>query len=145
MARFYSLLSYYTYNLSDFDRESSLICGNNMPTRCNRWFLSQILLLAQYISDTIMSIIRSSRLLYRWLLPVVFSALVFKLSVWRGAEVYVSGLRTHNPQLHTICNKNHLLYLVGILFPHIILHALEKNCNRIHYVSKYQFFGQFIS
>ena len=29
----------------------------------------------------IMPIIRSSRLLYRWLLPVVFGALVFKLSV----------------------------------------------------------------
>ena len=31
-------------------------------------------------------IIRSSRVLYKWLLPVVFSALVFKLSVWCGAE-----------------------------------------------------------
>jgi hypothetical protein len=27
------------------------------------------------------------------LLPVVFGALVFKLSVWCGAEGYVSGLR----------------------------------------------------
>ena len=42
---------------------------------------------------TIMSIIRSSRVLYRWSLPVVFGALVFKLSVWCGAEGYVSGLR----------------------------------------------------
>ena len=33
------------------------------------------------------------RLLYRWLLPMVFGALVFKLSVWCGAEGYVSGLR----------------------------------------------------
>ena len=40
-----------------------------------------------------MPIIRSSRVLYKWLLPVVFGALVFKLSVWSGAEVYVSGLR----------------------------------------------------
>ena len=40
-----------------------------------------------------MPIIRSSRVLYRWLLPVVFGALVFKLSVWCGAEGYVSGLR----------------------------------------------------
>ena len=38
------------------------------------------------------AIIRSSRVLYRWLLPVVFGALVFKLSVWCGAEGYVSGL-----------------------------------------------------
>jgi hypothetical protein len=70
-----------------------LICGNKMPTRCNRWFLLQILLLAQHVSGTIMPIIRSSRVLYRWLLPVVFGALVFKLSVWCGAEGYVSGLR----------------------------------------------------
>ena len=40
-----------------------------------------------------MPIIRSSRVLYKWLLYVVFGALVFKLSVWCGAEGYVSGLR----------------------------------------------------
>jgi len=44
--------------------------------------LLQILLLAQHVSGTIMPIIRSSRVLCRWLLPVVFGALVFKLSVW---------------------------------------------------------------
>ena len=64
-----------------------------MPTRCNRCFLLQILLLAQHVSGTIMPIVRSSRVLYRWLLPVVFGALVFKLSVWCGAEGCVSGLR----------------------------------------------------
>ena len=64
-----------------------------MPTRCNRWFLLQILLLAQHVSGTIMPIIRSSRVVYKWLLSVVFGASVFKLSVWCGAEGYVSGLR----------------------------------------------------
>ena len=49
-------------------------------------FLLQILLLAQHVSDTIMPIIRSSRVLYSCLLPVVFGASVFKLSVWCGAE-----------------------------------------------------------
>ena len=44
-----------------------------------------------------MPIIRSSRVLYSWLLPVVFGALVFKLSVWCGAEGYVSGLRAAAP------------------------------------------------
>ena len=29
------------------------------------------------------------RVLYKWLFPVVFGALVFKLSVWCGAEGYV--------------------------------------------------------
>jgi len=55
--------------------------------------LLRILLLAQHVSGTIMPIIRSSRILYRWLLPVVFRALVFKLSVWCGAAGYVSGLQ----------------------------------------------------
>jgi len=55
--------------------------------------LLQILLLAQHVSGTIIPIIRSSRLLYRWLLPVVFVALVFKLSFWCRAVGCVSGLR----------------------------------------------------
>ena len=125
-----------------------------MPTRCNRWMLLQILLLARHVSGTIMPIIRSSRVLYRRLLPVVFGALVFKLSAWCGAEGHVSGLRKphHTDNLKTkapnttgsnllhntlellmmgimvpetcwasnkICNNNHLLHLVGILFPNI--------------------------
>ena len=100
------------------------LCGNKMPTRCNRWFLLQILLLAQHVSGTIIPIIRSSRVLYKWLLPVVFGALVFRLSVWCGAEGYVSGLRAVALVPETcwasnkICNKNHLLHLVGMLFPH---------------------------
>jgi len=48
---------------------------------------------AQHVSGTIMSIIRSSRVLYRWLLPVLFGALVFKLLVWCGAEGCVPDLR----------------------------------------------------
>jgi hypothetical protein len=56
-------------------------------------FLLQILLPAQHVSGTIIPIIRSSRVLYSWLLPVVFCALFFELSVWCGAEGCVSGLR----------------------------------------------------
>ena len=112
-----------------------------MPTRCNRWFLLQILLLAKRVSGTIIPIIRSSRVLYRWLLPVVFGALVFKLSVWCGAEGYVSGLRDAAaarkqdmvPETcwasNKICNKNHLLHLVGILFPHKKTYV-EMACRR---------------
>ena len=40
-----------------------LIWGNKMPTRCNRWFLLQILFLAQHVSGTTKPIIRSSRVL----------------------------------------------------------------------------------
>ena len=56
-------------------------------------FLLQILLLVQLVSGTTMPIIRSSRVLYRWLLPVVFRVVVFKLLVWCGAEGYVAGLQ----------------------------------------------------
>ena len=54
--------------------------------------LLQILLLFQRVSGTIMPIIRSSGVLYRWLLPAVSGALVFKLSVWCIAVGCVSGL-----------------------------------------------------
>ena len=64
-------------------------------------FLLQMLLLAQHVSGTIMPIIRSSRVLYKWLLPVVFGALVFKLSSCQVCGQQPAN-RTHNPQLHTI-------------------------------------------
>ena len=57
------------------------------------FFFLQILLLAQHVSGITMNIIRSLRVLYRWLLPVVFGALVFELSVWCGAGGCVPGLR----------------------------------------------------
>jgi hypothetical protein len=51
-------------------------------------FLFQIILLAQHVSDTIMPIIRSSRVLYKWLLSVVFGAVkVEKINFSRFAVV----------------------------------------------------------
>jgi len=97
-----------------------------MPTRCNGLFLLQILLLNQHVSGTIMPIIRSSRLLYTWLLSVVFGALVFKLSVWSGADGYVAGLRAASSSLKTkapnTTGSNHVynnleLLMMGILVP----------------------------
>ena len=73
-ADFRDVTIYIQYLWSDFDRASSLICGNKTPTRCNRWYLLQILLHAQHVSDNTMPIIRSSIVLYRWSLPVVFGA-----------------------------------------------------------------------
>ena len=64
-----------------FSRASSLICGNKMPTRCKRWFLLQILLFAQHVSGTIMPINRSSRVLYKWMLPVVFDAVKMEIVI----------------------------------------------------------------
>ena len=62
--------------------------------------LLQILLLPQHVSGTIMSIIRSSRVLLRWLLLVVFGALLFKVSVWCRAVGCVSGVRDARTKYH---------------------------------------------
>ena len=97
------------------------ICGNKMPTRCNRWYLLQSLLLAQHVSGTIIPITRSSRVLYRWSLPVVFGALVFKLSVWCGAEGYKSGLQA------AACKPDAVVYISIVI---CILHF--QHCN--HYL-----------
>ena len=56
-----------------------------------------------------MPIIKSSRVLYRWLVPVVFGALVFKLSVWCRAEGYASGLQDAAKALE--------LLMMGIMVP----------------------------
>jgi hypothetical protein len=91
-------------------------------------FLLHILLLAQHVSGTFVPIIRSSRILYRWLLPVVFGALVFKLSVWCGAQGYVSGLQVAAAyrQLENQSTKYHRqqslyntleLLMMGIMVP----------------------------
>jgi hypothetical protein len=73
-------------------------------------FLLQILLLAQHVSGTIMPIIRSSRVLYSWLLPMVFGALVFKLSVWCGVEGCVSSLGA------AAAARNKNIYCISLTF-----------------------------
>ena len=55
-------------------------------------FLLQILLLAQHVSGTIMPIIRSSRVLYKWLLPVVFGAVKMEIVIFRLTAVVFSAL-----------------------------------------------------
>ena len=72
-------------------------------------FLLQILLLAQHVTGTIMPIIRSSRVLYKWLLPVVFGA-------WFSSCRYGVELRVVCPVCGLLLQQ--LLHLVGILFPH---------------------------
>jgi hypothetical protein len=50
-------------------------------------FLLQILLSAQHVSGTIMPIIRSSRVLYKWFLPVIFGAVKMEIVNFRLAVV----------------------------------------------------------
>jgi hypothetical protein len=51
--------------------------------------------------------------------PVVFGALVFKLSVWCGAEVYVSGLQAAAAPNTT--GSNHLYNTLEFLMMGIVL------------------------
>ena len=73
--------------------------------------LLQILLLAQHVSGTIMPIIRSSTVIYKWLLPVVFGA-------WFSSCRYGVELRVVFP----VCGLLHLyntleLLMTGIMLP----------------------------
>ena len=89
-----------------------------MVTRCNRGFLLQILLFAQHVSGTTMPIIRSSRApnttgsnhLYNTL-ELLMMGIVVPETCWANNK---------------ICNKNPLLHLVTILFPHINDDARSK-------------------
>jgi hypothetical protein len=70
-------------------------------------FLLQILVLAQHVSGTIMPIIRSLRVLYKWLLLVVFSAWFSSCQYGVGAEGCVSGLRAA-ALISTMHGQNHI-------------------------------------
>jgi hypothetical protein len=88
--------------------------------------LLQNLFFAKHVSGTIMPIIRSSRVLYRLLLPVVLGALVYRLLVWCGAVGYVSGLRDAQHPANRTHNILHLyntleLLMMGIMVPRNML------------------------
>ena len=102
--------------------ENKFVNSENVEIKCQLDatddFLLQILLLAQHVSGTIMPIIRSSRVLYRRLLPVVFGALVFKLSVWCGA----ARKPDTQPKAPNTTGSDHLyntleLLMMGIVLP----------------------------
>ena len=89
----------------------SLICGNKMPTRCNKRSLLQILLLAQHVLVHYYAHHQELKSIIQWLLPVVFCAVVFKLLVWCGAEGYVSGLQDATARNTT--GSNHCIILLS--------------------------------
>ena len=70
----------------------NLICGNKMPTRCNRVFVANLIACSTFFGHHYAHH-QELKSIIRWLLPVVFRAVVFKFLVWCGAEGYVSGLR----------------------------------------------------
>jgi len=86
----------------DFDRASSLICGNEMPTRCNRRFYCRSYCLLNMFWGTTIPIIRSSRVSYSgcclWYFVLWFSS-------WSGVELRVMCPVCRMLQhLHTISN-----------------------------------------
>jgi hypothetical protein len=109
-------------------RENCLIlCGNKMPTRCNRWVFTADLIACSTCfgyhyahhqeSESIIQVVSACRI----------RCLVFKLSVWCVVAGCVPGLRAaaRKPDTQPAI-KTHLLHLVGILFPHIIDDARSK-------------------
>ena len=83
-------------------------------------FIADFIACSTFLGNT-MPIIRSSRVLYRWSLPVVFGALVFRLSVWCGAGGYVSGMQAV-AWLQPATGSDHLyntleLLMMGIVLP----------------------------
>ena len=60
---------------------SMFISNCNIALHMQQMIFLQILLLAQHVSGTIMPIIRSSRVLYKWLLPVVFDAVKMEIVI----------------------------------------------------------------
>jgi len=69
-----------------------LICGNKMPTICNRVYIA-VLIACSTCFGHHYAHHQELKSILQWLLPVVFRAVVFKLLVWCGAEGYVSGLQ----------------------------------------------------
>ena len=91
-------------------------------------FLLQILLFVQHVSGTIMPIIRSSKALYMWLLPVVFGAWFSscRYDVELRVVCPVCGLLRYSRQLENqapnTTGSNHLynpleLLMMGIMVP----------------------------
>jgi len=82
---------------------SSLMCGNKMPTRCNRGFFLQIFVCSTCFGHHYTHH-QKLKTIILWLLSVVFRPVVFKLLVWCGAEGYVSGLQ-HAAESSLICGN----------------------------------------
>jgi hypothetical protein len=113
-------------------------------------FLLQILLFAQHVSGTFTPIIRSSRVLYKWLLPVVFGAWFSSCrSLQTGHTTLNSTLyRQLENQAPNMTGSNHLyntleFLMMGVKVPETCW-ASNKICNKNspvasswHFISTY--------
>jgi hypothetical protein len=110
-------------------------------------FLLQILLLSQYVSGTIMPIIRNSSVLYRWLLPVVFGALG---CCPQTGHITLSSIpyRQLENQAQKTTGGNQLYNTLQLLMMVIVVpetcRASNKICNKKTYVaSSWQFISTY--
>ena len=97
-----------------------------MPTRCNRVFIADLIACSTCFGHHYAHH-QELKSIIRWLLPVVFRAVVFKLLVWCGAEGYGSGLQdAADQQLENHSTKYHRqqplyntleLLMMGIVVP----------------------------
>jgi hypothetical protein len=78
---------------SDFDRASSLICGNKMPTRCNRCFFIADLIACSTCFGNHYAHHQELESIIQLVAACGLWCLVFKLSVWCGVEGCGSSLR----------------------------------------------------
>jgi len=75
------------------DQHTHFVRGDKRPTRCNRlvFYCKTYCSLNMFRAPLCPS--SGAQELYRWLLPVLLGALVYRSLVWCGAVGYVSGLR----------------------------------------------------
>ena len=131
-----------------------LLCGNKMPTRCNRGFFIADLIACSTCFGHHYAHHQELKSIIQWLLPVVFLCCGFSSS-WSGVELRIMcpvcwmlqhpANRTHNPQLHTrpatwktTAQKYHRqqplyntleLLMMGIVMPETCW-ASNKICNK---------------
>jgi hypothetical protein len=105
-----------------------------MPTRRNRCFLLQILLLAQHVSGTSKAASRKpdthpSAPHHTDNLKTKAPNITGSNQLYNTLELLMMGIMVPETcwASSKICNKNHLLHLVGILFPHINEDARSKS------------------
>jgi len=91
-------------------------------------FLLQILLFAQHVSGTIMPIIRSSRVLYKWLLHVLFGA-------------WFSSCR-YGVELRVVCPVCGLLSKDSSPQTGHIPHIIDDACSKPHQINNFPFKNQ---
>ena len=74
------------------DRSSSLICGKKYQLDAKEVFIADLIAWSTLFGHHYAHH-QELKSIIRWLLPVVFRAVVFKLLVWCGTEGYASGLQ----------------------------------------------------